>query len=406
MSKKEDIRLYFDNAASETVKWKKRNRFYHRTLQRYFSLFIPEGSRVLEIGCGTGDLLNAVKPSYGVGVDFSYIMIELARNKYPDLSFIHSDAEELDLNEKFDYIILSDILHVSWDAQLILRQIQKNVNRNTRIIISNYNFLWEPVLRFGEWIGLKQKSPNSNWLSHFDIFNLLELEGYQLIKNERKILLPKYIPILNTLSNKILVNLPFFNIFGLVNLIIARPLRTENVDYSVSIIIPARNEKGNIENAVRHTPKFGLRQQFIFVEGNSTDETYKEMLRVKKIFPDKDILVMKQSGKGKGNAVREGFEKANGDILMILDADLTTPPEDLPKFYNAIANNRGEFINGCRLVYPMEKQAMRFLNFIGNKFFSWLFTYLLGQRLKDTLCGTKVLLKNDYGIKEGKSNHQ
>jgi len=396
MSKKEDIRLYFDNAASETVKWKKRNRFYHRTLQRYFSLFIPEGSRVLEIGCGTGDLLNAVKPSYGVGVDFSYIMIELARNKYPDLSFIHSDAEELDLNEKFDYIILSDILHVSWDAQLILRQIQKNVNRNTRIIISNYNFLWEPVLRFGEWIGLKQKSPNSNWLSHFDIFNLLELEGYQLIKNERKILLPKYIPILNTLSNKILVNLPFFNIFGLVNLIIARPLRTENVDYSVSIIIPARNEKGNIENAVRHTPKFGLRQQFIFVEGNSTDETYKEMLRVKKIFPDKDILVMKQSGKGKGNAVREGFEKANGDILMILDADLTTPPEDLPKFYNAIANNRGEFINGCRLVYPMEKQAMRFLNFIGNKFFSWLFTYLLGQRLKDTLCGTKVLLKNDY----------
>jgi SAM-dependent methyltransferase len=396
MSKKENLRLHFSNAAPEAEKWAKRNRFYHRSLQRYFSHFIPEGSRVLEIGCGTGDLLNAVKPSYGVGVDFSSAMLELARNKYPHLEFIHSDAEELNVNEAFDYIILSDILHVLWDVQAVFKSIQTNVKNSTRIIISNYNFLWEPVLRFGEWIGLKQKIPNSNWLSHFDIFNLIELEGFQVIKKERKILFPKYIPLLNTLFNKILVNLPFFNIFGLVNFIIARPLRTEKTDYSVSIIVPARNEKGNIENAVLRTPEFGLRQQFVFVEGGSSDGTYEEMLRVKSAFPDKDIIIIKQSGKGKGNAVREGFEKAGGDVLMILDADLTTPPEDLPRFYDAIAYNRGEFINGCRLVYPMEKQAMRFLNFIGNKFFSWFFTYLLGQRLKDTLCGTKVLLKKDY----------
>jgi glycosyltransferase involved in cell wall biosynthesis len=105
---------------------------------------------------------------------------------------------------------------------------------------------------------------------------------------------------------------------------------------------------------------------------------------------------MKQTGKGKGNAVREAFDVASCDILMILDADLTTPPEDMPKFYDALRNNKGEFINGCRLVYPMEKEAMRFLNFLANKFFGWFFSYLLGQRMKDTLCGTKVLFKNDY----------
>ena len=122
------------------------------------------------------------------------------------------------------------------------------------------------------------------------------------------------------------------------------------------------------------------------------------MLRVKEAYPHKDIHVMKQSGKGKGNAVREAFDVANGDILMILDADLTTPPEDMVKFYNALAGNHGEFINGCRLVYPMEKQAMRFLNYLANKFFGWFFTYLLGQRLKDTLCGTKVLFRKDYEL--------
>ncbi|MBP7506048.1 MAG: glycosyltransferase family 2 protein, partial [Prolixibacteraceae bacterium] len=167
-------------------------------------------------------------------------------------------------------------------------------------------------------------------------------------------------------------------------------------EYTVSIVVPARNEKGNIENAILRTPVFGSHQEFIFVEGNSSDGTWEEMLRVREGHPEKNIKVFKQSGKGKGNAVREGFEQAGGDILFILDADLTTPPEDMPKFYDALRRNRGEFINGCRLVYPMEKQAMRFLNLVANKTFGMLFSYLLGQRLKDTLCGTKVLFRKDY----------
>jgi SAM-dependent methyltransferase len=358
---------------------------------------------VLEVGCGTGDLLAAVKPAFGVGIDFSEKMIEIAAMQYPGLHFRQCDIEEVsyiaDIEQSyqvFDYIILSDLLHVLWDVQKTLGNLRKFCHPSTRIIISNFNFLWEPVLKLGELMGLKQKSAHSNWLSYHDIVNLLEIEGFQVLYHSQKILLPKYIPFLNLIFNKILVNLPLIKHLGLVTMITAGIEIKARKEYAVSIVIPARNEKGNIADAITRTPFFGLSQEFIIVEGHSSDGTYEEILRVCSDNPDKQIKVLKQEGKGKGDAVRAGFEASTGDVLMILDADLTTPPEDLPKFYQAIADGRGEFINGCRLVYPMEKDAMRFLNLLGNKFFSLFFTFLLGQRLKDTLCGTKVLLKKDY----------
>jgi SAM-dependent methyltransferase len=400
---KDTIQAYFEKTASRRLVWEKRNRFYHRALQKYFSFYIPAQARVLEVGCGTGDLLAAVNPSFGVGVDFSGKMIEMASQKHPNLIFKKFDIEEdpfIDgLNpdqQQFDYIILSDLLHVLWDVQKTLKNLRKFCTPSTRIIISNYNFVWEPAMKLGELLGLKQKSHNSNWLSRHDIINLLNLEGYQVVNQSQKILIPKYIPVLNFIFNKVLVNLPLINHLGLVTLFTASPERKERKEYSVSIIVPARNEKGNIPNAITRTPEFGTSQEFIFVEGHSSDGTHEEMLRVQQEMPNKNIKVLVQSGKGKGDAVRAGFEAATGEVLMILDADLTTPPEDMPKFYNALADGKGEFINGCRLVYPMEKEAMRFLNLLGNKFFSVFFTYLLGQRLKDTLCGTKVLLKTDY----------
>lgn len=396
MLSKEQIRQYFDNIAEQRLKWKKRNRFYYQELEKYFSFIIPPQSKVLEIGCGTGELLNAVKPSYGVGVDFSPKMIEIAKKQFPSLNFYVQDAENLGLDERFDYIIFSDLVGSLWDVQTAFKNLKKVSHKRTRIVISYYNYLWEPILKFGELIGMKIKQPIQNWLSLYDIENLLELEGFESIKTERKLLFPKKLPLLNPLFNRIIANLPLINRLCLTNLIIARPRIETNQGYSVSIIIPARNEKGNIENAIKRTPKFGKSQEFIFVEGNSSDGTYEEMLRVKEKYRDYNVIMMQQSGKGKGNAVREGFEKATGDILMILDADLTVPPEDLQKFYEVLQENRGEFINGCRLVYQMEKQAMRFLNLLGNRFFGIFFTFILGQRLKDTLCGTKVLFKNDY----------
>jgi ubiquinone/menaquinone biosynthesis C-methylase UbiE len=394
--KKEDLLNFYNRTALSRTRWKKRNRFYHTSLQRYFRHFVSVGARVIEIGCGPGDLLHALKPAYGVGVDFSPAILEEARKKYPQYTFIEQDAEELTIAEKFDYIILSDLVGCLWDVQKALKNLRPLCDPHTRVIISNYNYLWEPIMLAGERLRLKLPQPRQNWLSTADLETLLYLEDFQLVTVQKKLLFPKYIPILNTIFNRLIGNLPMINNLSLVNLLIARPLYRNEREYSVSVIIPARNEKGNIENAITRTPQFGSHQEFIFVEGHSSDGTFEEMLRVKDSYPGMDIKVIRQSGKGKGNAVRDGFDLATGDILMILDADLTMPPEELPKFYFALRENKGEFVNGCRLVYPMDKQAMRFLNLVANKFFGWFFSHLLGQRLKDTLCGTKVLFRRDY----------
>jgi len=404
VAQKTFIKDCYDKIAESRTKWKKRNRFYHKSLEKYFSFIIPANSSVLELGCGTGELLNAVAPSNGVGVDFSPKMITIAQEQFPHLNFMVQDAEDLQLDEKFDYIILSDLVGSLWDVQKVMNNLHKVSHQRTRIIISSYNHLWEPVLKLAENLRLKVRQPVHNWLTTSDILNLLDIEGFEKVKIERKLLIPVWIPIFNFIFNKFIANLPWINHLCLTTLFIARQRHEIESEYSVSIVVPARNEFGNIENAVKRTPQFGSKQEFIFIEGNSKDNTYDEMLRVQEAYPGVDIKVMKQSAKGKGNAVREAFEVATGDILMILDADLTTPPEDMPKFYNALKMNRGEFINGCRLVYPMEKEAMRFLNLIANKFFGWFFSYVLGQRLKDTLCGTKVLFRSDYEmIKQNRS---
>ncbi|HBB92300.1 MAG: glycosyl transferase [Bacteroidetes bacterium GWF2_49_14] len=395
---REIIHSYFENLAGKRDRWLKRNRFYHKTLVRHYSLIIPEGARVIELGCGTGDLLSAVKPSVGVGIDFSGNMIAKARGRHAHLTFHTADASDFHTDIKFDYVIMSDLLSSLWDIQQVIRNLSGFIHPRTKIIISSYNYVWEPVLRLGEFLHLKARQPLQSWLTIKDIQGLLELEGFEVVKVDRKLWIPKYIPIINLLFNSFLANLPGLNSLCLVNLITARPVTRPDQDFSVSVVVPARNEMGNIENAVLRTPVFGSRQEFIFIEGHSADQTYEEMLRVQAAYPDRNIRVMKQSGRGKGNAVREAFEAASGEILMILDADLTTPPEDMPKFYQALASNRGEFINGCRLVYPMEKEAMRFLNYLANKFFGWFFSYLLGQRMKDTLCGTKVLFRQDYEL--------
>ncbi|MFA5926666.1 MAG: glycosyltransferase, partial [Patescibacteria group bacterium] len=360
---------------------------------------IPEGSSILEIGSGSGTLLNTLKPKRGVGIDISSEMVRIAKKKFKQLDFFVMDGQSISLNEKFDFVIISDTIGYFDDVELVLKKIRQVCHPRTRVIITYQNFLWLPLLDLAESLRLKMPSRRLNWLNLADIENLLALENYDTVKTGRRLLLPRYLPIISWFVNKYLARLPLINHLCLTNFIIARPVfadQPDNKAFSVSVIIPARNERGNIENAVKRVPKMGKETEIIFVEGNSTDGTLDEIKRICKIYPNKNIQYLTQDGKGKGDAVRKGFAVAKGDILMILDADLTVPPEDLPKFYNAIATGKGEFINGSRLVYPMEKEAMRFLNIIGNRFFSIAFTWLLGQRIKDTLCGTKVIFKKDY----------
>lgn len=397
---KEKVIAYMNHLAKSRDKWIKRNYYYYQELITFLRHSIPEGSSVLEIGCSTAELLNSVKPKKGVGVDISEEMIKIARKKYPQFTFIAKDVEDLSLSDKFDYIIISDTVGYFFDVQKAFQQVRKLCSDDTRVIINFHSYLWLPILSLAEKLGLKMPSQRLNWLNPEDLSNLLNLTGFEIVKSGKRFIFPKSIPLLSTLTNKYISTLPIINKLSLINYIIAKPTitsSTSNPQYSVSIIIPARNEKGNIEQAVKRIPQMGKNTEIIFIEGHSNDGTLEEIKRVCHKYAKKmNISYAKQDGKGKGDAVRKGFEMAKGDILMILDADLTVPPEDLPKFYQTLASGKGEFINGSRLVYPMEEEAMRTLNILGNKFFSVMFTWLLGQRIKDTLCGTKVLFKKHY----------
>lgn len=393
---------YFEKLAPGRIRIRKKHSFYWDDITYFCNYFSHESLSVLEIGCGTGELLNEIKGNVKTGIDFSPSMIEQARKQFPHLDLRVMAAEALNLQQQYDLIILSNLIGYVSDIQHVLEQLHRVCHERTKIIITYHNHLWEPLLRLAEWLGLKTKAPVQNWLTKDDMKNLLMLAGFDCYRQTGRMIFPLNIPLLSPLLNKFIGKLPLFKFFAITGYAFARPAPTLSSEkssekFSVSIVIPARNESGNIENGLLRIPQFGKWQEIIFVEGNSTDDTWKKIQEVhQKYASTYRIKIARQDGKGKADAVRKGFSIAEGDILMILDADLTVPPEDLPKFYNAIATGKGDFINGSRLVYPMEKQAMRFLNMLGNKFFSRAFSWLLEQPFKDTLCGTKVIFRNDY----------
>ncbi len=373
---------------------------YRRLLAHYFNLLLPPSASVLEIGCGSGELLARLHAAKKVGIDLSEEQIRLARARVPEATFHCQAAEHLVLQATFDAVILSDVANEIVDLQRVLERLHSVCHPGTRLLINFHNTLWRPIHRCAELVGLRQRHPESNWLSRQDIDNFLQLSGWRVIKHQSRLLLPFPVPLVSSALNRLLAPLlpsVTFSLFAVARPVLRAHTTRESASApSVSVVIPARNESGNIEAAVRRTPEMGAWTELIFVEGNSTDDTWAEIERVRAAYPHRRIATLRQSGRGKGNAVRDGFSRAQGDLLMILDADLTMPPEELPKFYRALVQGHAEFANGCRLVYPMEKRAMRFLNMIANKFFGLAFTWLLDQPIKDTLCGTKVLSRKHY----------
>ncbi len=395
----EGWRSFFNHYAPQCDDWRRRNAGYHEQLRALTTFLVPPNMRVLEVGCATGDLLASTRPSHGVGVDISDKMVEIAARKHPELTFHCMSAEDLDLGgETFDYVILSDLLGFLYDIRLVLERVRLVCHSRTRILINWYSRLWQPVVELAERLGLKYPQPLLNWTTVEDVANFLYLSGYDVVCRRSHILLPKRIPALAALLNRYTAQMPGLRHLCLTNWMVARPLGVEDAARlpSISIVCPCRNEAGNIEQIAARIPQLGPEMELIFVEGHSRDDTLAECRRVQNQFPEKRISVYVQEGNGKGDAVRLGFAKARGDVLMILDADLSVAPEDLEQFYDALVREKGDFINGSRLVYAMDPKAMRFLNLLGNKFFALILSRLIGQPIKDTLCGTKVLRRIHY----------
>jgi SAM-dependent methyltransferase len=380
--------------ARKRDRWRGLGGWYHQRLEQVYRFLVSPGQGVLEIGCGTGDLLAALQPEHGVGIDFSEEMIRRARQAHPGLKFRQLDAHDLsNLQGPFDIIIFSDTVNDLWDVQAALQQVRRLCTPRTRLILNFYSYLWQLPLAIAQTLGLAAPLLTQNWLTTEDIDNMLRLSGFENIRSSHEVMWP--LPFGGP-ANRYLVRLWPFRELALSTLMIARPAAQAVEPRSVSVIVPARNEAGNIKAIFERTPQMGTSTELIFVEGHSGDDTSSTIESEIARHPEVKSRLLHQSGAGKADAVRLGFSVAEGDALMILDADLTVPPEDLPRFYEALASGQGEFINGVRLVYPMEKEAMRALNFLGNKFFSLAFSWLLGQPIKDTLCGTKVLWRADY----------
>ncbi|MES1178513.1 MAG: glycosyltransferase [Myxococcales bacterium] len=378
-----------------------RHDYYAQEVQRLLASLIIPGSRVLEVGSGLGDLLASLGAAQATGIDVSSSIVAEAKKRHPNLDFRVLDVERDPLPEgPFDAIVLSDAIGLLDDIELVLERLRPLLSERGQLIVTYYSFLWEPVLKLAERIGQKTRWPDQNWLSMSDVENLLRLSGFEVFRRGTDVLIPARVPLASAFANRVISKLPLARELSLVDYFVARakPEPLPERLPSVSVICPTRNERGNIREAVLRTPMMGPRTELIFVDGNSTDGTVEEIEAVMREYrgPLELKLVLQGSGKGKGDAVRKGFAAAQCDVLMILDSDLTVPPEDLPKFYRALVSGKGQFINGVRLVYPMEGEAMRFLNLLGNKFFSSALSWVLEQPIKDSLCGTKVLYRRDY----------
>jgi hypothetical protein len=377
--------------------WRQRNRYYYSELERLFRRHVPPRKRVLDIGSG-GELLAALQPSVGIGIEDQAALRDAALQRHPHLRFV-AGFSEIPAGQTFDYITLCNSVGYMHDVQATLTALRPFCEPHTRVVVAYQNAVWEPILTLASRVGLRRQVGAQNWLSRDDLENLLDLSGFQPIRHFCETLLPKHVPGVSGLLNRFFVKFWPFKHLGLNIVIVARPLVPpfSRSAPRVSVIVPTRNERGNIEAAVQRTPEMGSGTELIFVDGWSTDGTPDEIRRCMAAYPQRRMRFIAQEGeRGKGQAVRQGFAAAGGDVLMILDADLTVTPEDLPKFLAALTEGKGEFINGTRLVYPMHDEAMRFLNKAGNRFFSLLFTWLLGQRFRDTLCGTKVLTRANY----------
>ncbi|HEY2943786.1 MAG TPA: glycosyltransferase [Vicinamibacteria bacterium] len=404
---REEVRRFFDENQERIERARRARRYFYGYLTRVIQARVPPGQRVLDIGCGAGHLLAALQPSGGVGIDLSSRAVAAARERYggPALRFVEGDGTDpatlATAGGPFDVVLMFNVVTHLTDAQQAFENLLPLCHSRTRILVYSYSRVWQPVLRAAELFGWKLRQPAEAWLPPEEIEHMLALADLDVLRIERHVLCPVDIPLLADVLNRYVGRLPLVDNLSLMFGIVARPAPhrfagTRSPNPTTSVVIPCRNESGHVPSLVARLPELAPGSEFIFVEGNSTDDTEAALRRAIAENPARPLRFLKQTGRGKGDAVRLGFAAAKGDVLLILDADMGVAPEDVPKFVRALVAGKGELINGSRLVYPMEGRAMRFLNLLANKCFAFLFTWLLGQQVRDTLCGTKALYRRDY----------
>jgi hypothetical protein len=345
-------------------------------------------------------MLAAVEPSLAIGLEPDPAFAALCRGRYPDITLIAEEISRADPRQSCSYAIACHLLEQEDECLLTVGQIGKWLLPRSRIIFTFLNPLWAPLVKLFVLLGLRPKDRRFNYLTAKDVATLCVLAGYDVVEDGYRVFCPLPIPLIAPLINLVFARVPIIRNFGLIGFVIARtPADHRQLEPSVTVIIPCHNEEENIASCITRTPRMGSQTEILVVDDGSTDKTAEIVRRLTEQNPHLR-LVSYHPRQGKANAVKTGFENATGDIVIILDADMTVPPEELANFHQAMAHDRAEFVNGTRMVYPKEVGAFTLWRLIGNKLFGILFSILIGQRCTDTLCGTKALYREDVGKME------
>ncbi|GEM_PF-3384436 len=303
-----------------------------------------------------------------------------------------------------EYVCIPGTISDIYDIVDFLSNLKNKLPDHAKLIYSNYNWKLEYLFKLSALIGFSKKGPWGNFYRDDDLDCFLEMSGWENVQRINRYILPFEVGIIGKIID-LVAKLPFFRNFSLNTIFIARKKNEfVNKEHSVTVLVPCRNEEGNIEAIIKRMPEFGKSLEILFINDKDTDNTEEQILRCQKEYSHKNIRLIHGPGKGKCEAVWEGMKYATGDICMILDADISVIPEDLPQFYYALNSRRADFLHGTRMVYPQEGDAMRPANLLGNIFFSILFSYILNQRITDTLCGTKVFWRRDWHVFEEMKN--
>jgi hypothetical protein len=364
----------------EVERWRS---YVNRTIAAEVSRFTRYYDRLIQLA----PLENDTGALYQ-SIDCSSRGIVPSLEEFPDLTQEQHERTAVLLNGNINHDL---------DIESTLRRLKARLTRSARVVLVAYNPYLSAVYSLANRLGFRRGAPPVTFVTMTDLQNIARLSGYEVVSIRPVAYVPWELGGVGTLVNRLLPLIPLVRSLSFASVVVLRPVVPSGEPPSLSIVIPARNEKGNIEHALKRMPDLGGRIEVIFVEGHSSDGTWEEIQRVVAEYRDRFTLsAYQQQGRGKADAVRLGFSKATGDLLTILDADLTMPPELLGRFYDAYRLGLADFVNGSRLVYPMEGEAMRFLNRLGNVFFAKALSIVMGARIGDSLCGTKLVSRYDY----------